>query len=166
MPTVGMPTVVAHASEPLPADAIVPALTGTNVVQHDVVADALRRALDRAGLRSTRRAALVVPDGVARVSLLPFEQLPERASDLEQLVRLQLRKSMPFPLDEAVLTHFRAHTEGTAATLAVFQPPPIVRAKSTMEIRAARAEAMRSVSAASSVRCASSTSRNDVRPAS
>jgi hypothetical protein len=44
-------------------------------------------------------------------------------------------------------------------------PPPSAFAKSTMEIRDSRAAAMRSVSAASSVRCASSTSRYDVRPA-
>ena len=114
----GMPTVVAHATEALPPDTVIPALTGVNVAQPDVVIDALRRALERAGLRATRRAALVVPDGVARVSLLPFEHLPERAADLDQLVRLQLRKSMPFPLDDAMLTHFRAHTDGTAVTLA------------------------------------------------
>ena len=56
-----------------------PALTGANIAKPAVVADALQRALDRAGLRSARRAALVVPDSVARVSLLhASSKLPAR----------------------------------------------------------------------------------------
>ena len=108
----------AFASEPLPAGAIVPALTGSNIADVATVADALRRALERAGLRSPRRAALVVPDSVARVSLLPFEQMPNRASDLDQLIRWQLRKATPFPIEEAQVSHFRASGDGKAATLA------------------------------------------------
>jgi Tfp pilus assembly PilM family ATPase len=112
------PSVSAYATETLPPDAVAPALIGTNIAKPPVVADALRVALDRAGLRSHRRAALVVPDGVARVSLLPFEQLPSRASDLEKLLRWQLRKALPFPLDEAQLTFFPASRAERAATIA------------------------------------------------
>ena len=53
-----------------------------------------------------------------------------------------------------------------AAYCSGFHPPPSAFAKSTMDSFASRAAAMRSVSAASSWRCASITSRNDVRPAS
>ena len=42
-----------------------------------------------------------MPDSIARVSLLALEQVPARAEDLDQLIRWQLRKSTPFPLDEA-----------------------------------------------------------------
>ena len=108
----------AHATEPLPADAVAPALGGVNVPQPGVVADALTRALDRAGLRSTSRAALVVPDSVARVSLLSFEQLPARAADLDQLIRWQLKKATPFPIDEAQVSAFKAHTAGTSTAIA------------------------------------------------
>ncbi|MEZ5319634.1 MAG: pilus assembly protein PilM [Vicinamibacterales bacterium] len=115
----GTGTVIdAYASEPLPDGAVTPALGGTNVPDTGVVADALRRALDRAGLGSTSRAALVVPDSVARVTLLPFEQMPARAADLDQLVRWQLRKATPFPLDEAVVGHVVANRAGGQTTLA------------------------------------------------
>ena len=33
-----------------------------------------------------------MPDSVARVSLLPFEQMPAKAADLDQLIRWQLRR--------------------------------------------------------------------------
>lgn len=112
------PVVSAFASETLPAHAVAPALVGVNIPDVGVVADALRRVLDRAGLRSVRRAALVVPDSIARVTLLPFETLPARPADLDQLVRWQLRKATPFPIEEAQISHFPVHREGAAATVA------------------------------------------------
>jgi|KBSMisStaDraftv2_1062788.scaffolds.fasta_scaffold358334_1 Tfp pilus assembly PilM family ATPase len=114
----GGPVVSAFASESLPAGAVVPALTGSNIADAATVAEALKSALQRAGLGSPRRAALVVPDSVARVSLLNFEQMPSRASDLDQLIRWQLRKATPFPIDEAQVSHFRASGDGKAVMLA------------------------------------------------
>jgi Tfp pilus assembly PilM family ATPase len=110
--------VSAFASESIPTNAVTPALTGPNIPDVGVVAEALGRALERAGLGSPRRAALVVPDSVARVSLLNFEQLPGRSSDLDQLIRWQLRKATPFPIDDAQVSHFKASADGTATTLA------------------------------------------------
>lgn len=114
--------VVGYASEALPDDAITPAPGGLNIPNVPVVADALRRALERAGIRAASRAALIVPDSVARVSLLPFEQLPPKAVDVEQLIRWQVRKSTPFPIDEAQVSWFIAHRAETgpmvAATIA------------------------------------------------
>ena len=48
-----------------------------------------------------RRIGLVVPDLVAKVSLVRFEKVPPRAADLDQLVRWQVRKTAPFPIEEA-----------------------------------------------------------------
>lgn len=114
----GRAAVTAFATEPLPAEAVMPALTGTNIADVAGVAAALRRALDRAGLRSAHRAALVVPDTVARVSLLPFQQLPANASEVDEIIRWQVKKATPFPLEEAQVSHFEVHADGTARTLA------------------------------------------------
>jgi len=114
----GTEMVAGYATEPLPAEAVTPALTGVNVTQPTVVADALRRALDKAGIRGAGRAALVVPDSIARVSLLHFEQLPAKAADLEQLIRWQIRKATPFPIDEAQVTSFKAHVAENGPTVA------------------------------------------------
>jgi Tfp pilus assembly PilM family ATPase len=114
----GGPSVTAHGTEPLPAGAVTPSLIGPNIAATDRVADALKRALDRAGLRAQRRAALVVPDAIARVSLLTFQQVPAKAADLDQLVRWQMKKSTPFPLEEAQVTHLPANTGEGGATYA------------------------------------------------
>lgn len=106
--TSGKHSVTAYATEDLPTDAVTPALTGVNIPDVAVVANALKQALDRAGLRSTSRAALIIPDSTTRVSLLTFDQVPPRAADLDQLIRWQLKKATPFPIDEAQISHFAA----------------------------------------------------------
>ena len=110
-------TVVGYASEALAPDALVPAAAGVNIPNVGVVADALKRALERAGVKSTRRAALIVPDSVARVSLLSFDQLPSKAADAEQLVRWQLKKATPYPIEEAQVSWFPAHKTESATVI-------------------------------------------------
>ena len=98
-------SVVAHAVEPLPAAALVPSLTAQNALDRPSVMTALNRVLEKIG--RPRRVALVVPDAVAKVSLVRFEKVPPRAADLDQLVRWQVRKTAPFPIEEAQVSHVR-----------------------------------------------------------
>lgn len=95
--------VQAYAAERLPPGAVVPSLTTSNVHQHATVVEALRAALDRSGARP-RRVALVVPDLAAKVSLVRFDTVPARREDLDQLVRWQVKKGSPFPIEEALVT--------------------------------------------------------------
>jgi Tfp pilus assembly PilM family ATPase len=125
----GTPVIAGYASEPLPPGAVTPALVGPNVPNPAVVVDALKRALERTGLRSLRRAALVVPDSVARVSLLSFDEVPARSSELDQLIRWQLRKATPFPIEEARISHLPAHVDGGTATFAAVVARPDVLAQ-------------------------------------
>jgi len=98
------PVVQSYAVAPLPAGAVTAALTGHNIIDRPLVVRALQSALERAGIRP-RRVALVMPDAVARVSLVRFDRIPERPEDLDQLVRWQIRKAAPFPVEEAALSY-------------------------------------------------------------
>jgi type IV pilus assembly protein PilM len=102
----GQPAIAAHASEPLPAGALVPSLTSENVHDRALVAGTLDRVFDRMGMHP-RRVGLVVPDPIAKVSLLRFEKVPARAQDLESLIRWQVKKSAPFPIEEAQVSFTR-----------------------------------------------------------
>jgi type IV pilus assembly protein PilM len=95
----GQPVVSAHAGEALPTGALVPSLTAPNVQNRQAVVAALGRVLEQVG--RPRRVGLVLPDLVAKVSLVRFEQVPARAADLDQLIRWQVRKTAPFPIEEA-----------------------------------------------------------------
>ena len=104
----GRPAIAAHAIEPLPEGALVPALTSANVRDRAAVVSAVGRVLERVG--GARRVGLVVPDSVAKVSLVRFQQVPSRAQELEQLIRWQVRKAAPFPIEDAQVAFVRGAT--------------------------------------------------------
>jgi type IV pilus assembly protein PilM len=93
-----------YAVEPMPIGAVVPSLMATNMPDRDVVVRALRSACESVGVRP-RRVALVVPDLVGKVSLVKFDRTPTRRDDLDQLIRWQVKKSTPFPIEDACVTH-------------------------------------------------------------
>ena len=103
--------VQSYAAEPLAPGMVVASLTSSNVHNRAAVATALRTALDRAGARP-RRVALVIPDLAAKVSLVKFDTVPARREDLDQLVRWQVKKAAPFPIEEALVTYTSAGGAG------------------------------------------------------
>jgi Tfp pilus assembly PilM family ATPase len=74
-------------------------LTAANVRERDAVLAALKRVLEQVG--NPRRIGLVIPDPVAKVSLVKFQQVPSKAQELDQLIRWQVRKAAPFAIEEA-----------------------------------------------------------------
>ena len=102
------PVLAAHATEPLPPGAVSPGVASSNIIDRAVVTEAVRAVLGRLP-RRTSRVGLVIPDGAAKVSLLPFETVPGRVADLDELIRWRMRKAVPFRVEDAQL----AHTPGT-----------------------------------------------------
>jgi type IV pilus assembly protein PilM len=96
--------VLAQATLPLPEGALVPALNTPNVRDPDALAETVQGAVARLG-RRVRRAAVAVPDLVAKVAVVRFEKIPERPDDLAQLIRWQVRRTAPFRLEEAQLAY-------------------------------------------------------------
>jgi len=99
----GQAAIAAHAVEPLPPGALVPALTSTNTHDRAAVIQALTSVLERVG--RPRRVGLIVPDVVAKVSLVRFERVPSKLQELDQLVRWQVRKTAPFAIEEAQVSY-------------------------------------------------------------
>lgn len=99
----GQPIVAAHAVEVLPAGVVMPALATPNLADPAVVGQAITRVLEGLG-RSGGRAALIVPDTTAKISLVRFEKIPPRAAELQEMLRWQVRKSAPFPLEQAIVS--------------------------------------------------------------
>jgi Tfp pilus assembly PilM family ATPase len=99
----GRVVVGAHAVEPLPPHALVPALNAHNVHDRPPIAAALAQVLERIG--RPRRVGLVLADPVAKVSLVRLQQVPVRSQDLDQVIRWQVRKSAPFSIDEAQVSY-------------------------------------------------------------
>ncbi|MCA1583732.1 MAG: pilus assembly protein PilM [Acidobacteria bacterium] len=100
----GQSVVTAFARALLPAEAVVPSLNASNIADPSLVAGAVRRVIDEVGGRP-RRIALIVPDALVKVSLLKFEKVPSRAADLDELVRWQVKKTAPFPIEQGRISY-------------------------------------------------------------
>jgi type IV pilus assembly protein PilM len=100
----GGPAIQSYSVEGLPERAVVASLGSPNVLDRAAVAASLRTAVGRLASRPAR-VALIIPDVAARVSVVRFEQVPQRREDLDQLVRWQVRKAAPFPIDDASVSY-------------------------------------------------------------
>ena len=96
--------VTAYGVEPLAAGVVVPSLNASNVARPEDLAEALTRVWDRLGHRP-KRVALVIPDGVAKVSFVRFQQVPARSSDLDEMIRFQIKKAAPFQIEESRISY-------------------------------------------------------------
>lgn len=92
------------ALEPLREGALAVSPLELNIVDVDGVSAALARALNKVQGRG-KEVALLLPDQVVRVFILHFDTFPKRADEAEPLLRWRLKKSVPFDLEEAVLSH-------------------------------------------------------------
>jgi type IV pilus assembly protein PilM len=89
-----------YAIEPLTPGVLTSALNAPNVHDHAALTSTIKTALQKVSSR-VRRIALVLPDTVAKISLIRFEKVPAKAQDLDQLIRWQVRKAAPFRIEDA-----------------------------------------------------------------
>ena len=94
------------AVEPMPAGSVAPSPLEVNITNRDAVRSALRVVFSRVPPHGTP-LALLLPDPVVRVFILPFESLPRRQDEAVQLLRWRLKKSVPFDVDETVVSWMR-----------------------------------------------------------
>lgn len=105
----GSSVLAAAAAVELPPDVLSPSLTQPNLGDPERFRSALRSAVERAGVLGGAPVALVLPDPVARVALVAAAELPPgRATEVEEMVRFRLRKSLPFDIREARVAHVRS----------------------------------------------------------
>lgn len=99
----GQAVITAHASERLPAGMVAPGLAALNIPDVPALAATIRNVVAQLGGRASR-AALVLPDTVAKVSLLRLENVPSKPADLQEIVKWQVKKTAPFPMEHAVVS--------------------------------------------------------------
>lgn len=119
------PSLGAAASLDLPEGAVRISMTQPNVADAGAFRDTLRSVLERAGALHVGRVALVLPDPVARLALLPASEVAaKRRKQSEELIRFRLRKAVPFDVRDARVAFADARTRAADAVLvaAVYRP--------------------------------------------
>lgn len=120
-------TLESYAVEPVPAGSVIPSPVEANIPQPDAVRSAIRRVLARVPDRGTP-LALLIPDPVVRVFILPFETLPRRSDEALPILRWRLKKSVPFDVEETVVSWTRqTGREGNLEVLTAVARQRIVR---------------------------------------
>jgi type IV pilus assembly protein PilM len=94
------------AVEPLAAGSVMASPVETNVRGPDAVRSALERVFASVPGLGTP-LALLIPDPVVRVFMLPFDTLPRRADEAVPLLRWRLKKSVPFDMDDTIVSWMR-----------------------------------------------------------
>jgi type IV pilus assembly protein PilM len=89
---------------PLPQGAVVPSPVKENVVDPAALEEVVRRLLPGPG--GHRNVALILPDNAMRLSVLEFDNLPEKEEERAALVRFRLKKTVPFDVESATVAWF------------------------------------------------------------
>jgi Tfp pilus assembly PilM family ATPase len=82
------------------------------------LSELLRGLYESAGTRPGR-VSLVLPDNLAKISLVTLPERPPSRKQLEEAVRFKMRRSVPFRLRDAALSYQVIPGEGKAVTILV-----------------------------------------------
>ena len=96
------PALVAYREVPLPSGAVAPSLTRPNLTEAGPVEKAMEAALQEVAPKE-ERVCLVLPDSMARVSILKFNRMPGNRREVVDLIRFRMQKVLPFRIEEAAL---------------------------------------------------------------
>lgn len=121
----GRTVLAAAASAELPAGLVRPSLTEPGICDPEALHRALSGLLERAGALRPGPAALVLPDPAGRVAVLPLSELAgRRGSDLLELARFRLRRTVPFDVRDAQVAVGLPPRGGpeTAVVAIIFRP--------------------------------------------
>jgi hypothetical protein len=85
----------------LPEGCVKLSMTQPNILDLPTFQATLRAVLERAGVLEGGRVALILPDPVGRVALVPSAEVKGNKAQMDELVRFRLRKAVPFEVREA-----------------------------------------------------------------
>ncbi len=99
------------AVEALPAGAVVPSAIEANLLNVAAVKSAVGKVCETLKMKD-EDAALLVPDPVIRVFVQHFDDFPRSPEEAIPMLRWKLKKSVPFEVDETLLSYMRQQPRG------------------------------------------------------
>lgn len=120
----------------LPEDLLESDVFRVQITSQDRYRALIAGAMQKEGIK-TDRISLVLPDHMARVALLPFEELPRTRREVTEMVRWKMKKAVPFKVEEAVVDYETYPGEGGRGftLLAVLMPSAIVEAHESVFVK-------------------------------
>jgi type IV pilus assembly protein PilM len=97
------PSLEAFRVQSAPEHAVGASIFRPNLGSLDEMRDQVRELFVRSGTKPGR-VSLILPDNLAKVSIVTLPERPASRKQLDELLRFKLRRSVPFRLEEAVLS--------------------------------------------------------------
>ncbi len=101
-------------SQPLPG----PSISRPTLDGQDEVSARIREAFEASGTRPGK-VSLVLPDSMAKVTLLQLPERPASRKQLSEMVRFKLRKAVPFKVEDAAIAYQLLPSEGNGGSVLV-----------------------------------------------
>ena len=114
----GRPLLEAHQEGPLPEACIPTSIFQSSSGGTEELVGPLRDLFDRSGTRPGK-ISLILPDNLAKVSLLTLPERPASRRHLDELVRAKMRRGVPFKLEEARISYQLLPGDGRGASVLV-----------------------------------------------
>jgi type IV pilus assembly protein PilM len=107
---------ITYAFRPLPEGAVIPSVSQLNLRSPEAITTAVGSAL--AEVSGTMRSVTVLlPDSATRVFSLEFDALPNESEDVIAVLRLRLKRVVPFDLETAKVSYQLLNSRGTVCKL-------------------------------------------------
>jgi type IV pilus assembly protein PilM len=120
-----LPRIELFTSRQLPEGAVNPGLNGPNVMDATALRAAISGALQAVGSGS-KDVIVIIPDASIRTLLLDFDALPAKPEEVEPVIRFRLKKSLPFDVDDAVVSYEITRGNGNVRVVAAVSPRSII----------------------------------------
>lgn len=118
----GRPVVEVLGAQPLPEHAVPASPFESDPGSLDELVERLRALYQATGVKPGR-VSLVLPDNLAKVTLVALPERPGSRRQLEQILRFRMRRAVPFRAEDAVLSYqiVEQQAAGTSVLVAVMR---------------------------------------------
>jgi hypothetical protein len=118
----GKPLLEAQAVRPMPEDTMPSSIFDQTVRPMTELSERFREMFELTGTRPGR-VSLVLPDNLAKVSLITLPERPSSHRQLDELVRSKMRRAVPFRLEDAAISYQVLPGEGRQVAVLVLLTP-------------------------------------------
>jgi hypothetical protein len=108
----------AHQSRPLPEASVGASIFRPNLGSPDAIGTQIQELFEVSGTRPGR-VSVVLPDNLAKITLLSLPDRPASRKQLQELIRFRLRRSVPFRLEDATISYQMLPGDGKGITVLV-----------------------------------------------
>jgi len=134
----GKPTLEAHEVRPMPPLREALSMFRPSLGPATEISGIIQEMFTKTGTKPGK-ISLVIPDNVAKISLLSLPERPPTRKQLEEILRFKLRRSVPFRMEDAIISHQVFPAEGKAVNVLVALMHRLVVEQFESAVRAAGA---------------------------